>query len=338
VTAALGTGRPPLRVAICSAAHLHFRSYARILAAHSRVHVVGITDTDMARGRAAARDIDVPFVERAEDLLSRADAVVVTSENVHHRLYVEMAARAGMAILCEKPLATRIEDADAMMRAAEEGGARLYTALPVRGLPAVGRVRALVQGGALGRVLALMGTNHGRLPPGWFLDPGLAGGGAVMDHVSHIADIMRWVLNDDVVSVYAETSHRLHRRAVEDAALIHLTFRRGAVAALDPSWSRPASFPTWGDATLQVVGTDGVADLDAWAERLDMFPPDAAPPRSLGYSPDMDVLMLNRFVAAASGGPAALELATGSDGRAVLAITVAAYQSAASRAPVAVPP
>ncbi len=326
-----------LRVGLFSAAHVHFDTYAALLAARPDVELVGLTDTDAARGQAAALRLHLPWVAPPETLVSRCEAAVVTAENVNHRRYAELAGRAGLAVLCEKPLATALADADAMLAAAAEGGGQLYTALPVRGLPSVSRLRHLVQSGQLGKIVAMAGTNRGQLPPGWFLDPALSGGGALMDHVSHVADLMRWILADEVAQVYAAASSGMYGLGVEDTAVVHLTFRRGAVATLDPSWSRPRSLPTWGDVRLEVMGTHGVAALDAGTEQMDWFTREPGAHRAVGYGPDMDALLVDRFVAAAAGGPVAPELATGRDGRAATAVTLAAYASLRSGHVVDVP-
>lgn len=326
-----------LRVGLFSAAHVHFDTYAALLAGRPDVELVGLTDTDPARGQAAAQRLHLPWVAPPETLVSRSEAAVVTAENVNHRRYVELAARAGLEVLCEKPLATTLADADAMLEAAMAGGGHLYMALPVRGLPAAGRLRQLVQGGQLGQIFAMAGANRGQLPPGWFLDPALSGGGAIMDHVSHVADLMRWILDDEVARVYAAASNGLYGLGVEDAAVVHLTFRSGIVATLDPSWSRPRSFPTWGDVHLEVMGTKGVAELNGGTERVDWFPRPPGVHRAAGYGPDMDALLVGRFVEAAAGGAVAPELATGLDGRAATAVTLAAYASIEAGRPVNVP-
>lgn len=66
------------------------------------------------------------------------------------------------------------------------------------------RVKQALEQGQTGEVLAIKGTNHGRMPGGWFTDPDLAGGGAVLDHTVHVADLIRWLLGKEFTSVYAE--------------------------------------------------------------------------------------------------------------------------------------
>jgi UDP-N-acetylglucosamine 3-dehydrogenase len=69
-------------------------------------------------------------------------------------------------VLCEKPIATTVEDARAMIQASENSGGQLRTAFPVRYLPPVARAREIVRGGSMGRVLAVNSTNHGQIPGG----------------------------------------------------------------------------------------------------------------------------------------------------------------------------
>src|SRR5215203_3512398 len=100
--------------------------------------------------------------------------------------------------------AGRVSGGVLLDQASENSGSMLRTAFPVRYLPSVARAREIVRGGALGCVLAVSGTNRGKIPGGWFLDPELAGGGAVMDQTVHLADLLRWMLDVEVKSVYAE--------------------------------------------------------------------------------------------------------------------------------------
>src|SRR5690606_7584928 len=116
-----------------SFAHMHAYSYARVLTSTPGVELVGINDADAARGKQAAEHYGTRYFERLDDLFTApVDCVVICSPNAEHKEHAIAAARAGKHILCEKPIATRIEDAQAMIRAAEEHGVVLQTAFPVR--------------------------------------------------------------------------------------------------------------------------------------------------------------------------------------------------------------
>ncbi len=329
---------PTIRVALLSAAHVHAPSYARALIHLAGVELVAVWDDDTSRGDAFARQRNVPFVENLEGLLARQDldAVVITSENVHHRALCEAACAAGKHVLCEKPLAVDKASAEAMIAAATAAGIVLATAFPMRhNGPARAAKRAL-DGGALGRVLAVRATNHGALPPGWFLDPELSGGGAVLDHTVHVADLLRWYLRDEPVEVYAEISHGLHNLPVEDAALLTITFASGVVATLDPSWSRPPSFPTWGDVTMEIVGERGVLQLDAFAQKIVYNGTGDRRTEWLDWGADADEALIGDFARAIreGGRPAA----DGRDGERALAVALAAYASARGGRPEPVAP
>lgn len=325
-----------VRVGMVSFAHVHSPPYAAVLRELDIADFVGITDEDPDRGAEAAERFGVPFFESSDSLFDEAEAVVVCSENKNHARDVIPALQSGVHVLCEKPISTTVEDARAMIRASETSGRQLRTAFPVRYLPSVARAREVVRAGSLGRVLALNGTNHGQIPGGWFLDPELAGGGAVMDHTVHLADILRWMLGVEVKSVYAEVGSFFGAGRTDDAAILTLEleggpFADGTFATIDPSWSRGDGFPTWGDVTLRIAGTAGVLDIDPFARPLRTFDHETRTPSWTYMGEDMNALMLADFLrGVAEDDPAG---ASGLDGLRTLEIVLAAYRSGEDHEP-----
>ena len=320
---------------------MHAASYAAALAAHPQAELVGIADPDPERGRRMAAQFGTAcFPSEAALLEAGLDGVVVTAENVRHRPLVLQAAANVRAILCEKPLATTAEDAQAMIAACRDAGTALATAFPCRYSPAYQSLRRQVQAGMVGDVLALRGTNHGKMPGGWFVDTALSGGGAVLDHTVHVADLNRFLLGRDAVEVHAEIGHGFYHQDWDDTGFLTITYDGGVFATLDTSWSRPASYPTWGDVTLQVVGTRGILDLDLFAQSLAHYSPVSSPANSPASPPvawphwgsDIDRGLVADFLRLCRG-EAAPDLATGEDGLHALAVALAAYRSAASGAP-----
>ncbi len=326
-----------LKIGLFSFAHMHALAYAEALAAHPGAEFVGIADPDEARGRAMAARFGTTYYGSESALLDqRLDGVIVTSENVYHRRLVEQAASAGVrAILCEKPLATTIEDARAMLAACASAGVNLATAFPCRYSPAFRRLRQQVLGGAIGDVLAIRGTNHGLMPGGWFVDKALSGGAAVLDHTVHVADLNHLLLGREASEVYAETANGFYHETWEDTGFLTITYDGGVFATLDTSWSRPKTFPTWGDVTLQVVGSGGVLDLDMFAQNLVHYNDAAGRVAWAGWGSDTDSGLVADFLRLAAG-ETAPDLATGEDGLAALAVALAAYRSAECGEPVAV--
>jgi UDP-N-acetylglucosamine 3-dehydrogenase len=325
-----------VKVGIVSFAHVHAPAYAAVLKDLEEADFVGIADEVTDRGPEAAERFGVGYFESTGSLLREVDAVVVCSENKYHARDVIPALEGGVHVLCEKPIATTIEDARAMIGASESSGSQLRIAFPVRYLPSVVRARELVRGGSLGRVLAVNGTNHGQIPGGWFLDPDLAGGGAVMDHTVHLADILRWMLDVEVKSVYAEVDTFFGGGETDDAAILTLELEGGpiadgTIATIDPSWSRGDGFPTWGDVTLRIAGTSGVLDVDPFARPLRTFDHQSRAPSWSYTGQDMNALMLADFLrGVARGEPAG---ASGLDGLRTLELVLAAYRSGEDHEP-----
>ncbi|MFB5190605.1 Gfo/Idh/MocA family protein [Alicyclobacillus fastidiosus] len=324
-----------MKVAILSFAHMHALSYADAVQ-QSGVDLV-ISDFDEARGREMASRFNTPYVKDYQEVLADPDieAVIVCSENASHAQLVIDAAEAGKHVLCEKPLATTVADARRMIEACERAGVKLQTAFPIRYSTPVQRLKRLIESGKVGRILAMSGTNRGQNPGGWFVDPALSGGGAVFDHTVHILDIMRWYTGSEVSEVYAEVDSRFGERGIDDCGLLTLTFANGVIATHDPSWSRPKSFPTWGDVTLRVIGTGGVVSVDALAQNLVHYDDTDLRARRVPWGDDADLHMVQSFLDCVRYDTQ--PLATGVDGLKAVEVALAAYESARTKRPVQLP-
>lgn len=326
-----------MRVGILSAAHVHADAYVGNFRA-AGADVVGVCDDDADRGTRWAAEHAVPWMESVDALFAAGvDAVAVCSETSHHLALVERAAAEGVAILCEKPLATTEDDAHRLVETCARAGVPLMTAFPMRFSPPLIEGAALLRDGGLGRLRSCVGTNQSVLPTkhgAWFADPRLAGGGAVMDHSVHLADIYRWYLGADPVEVYAVTNRVLHadQVEVETGALLMLTYADGTFATIDASWSRPHDYPTWGGLTLSLLGEHGTVDIDAFSQHLTT---QGGPDGPLAWPPwgtDANQGLIDAFLATARGEtPPAV---TGDDGLAATKIALAAYRSAQSGKPI----
>ena len=321
-----------LRVGLVSYAHVHAPGLLRTMASLPQVELSGLYDEERARGETAAGALGTTFHRDLDALLERSDAVVIASTNVDHRRYTEAAAKRGVHVLSEKPLATTLEDGRAMVEACATAGVQLGTAFPVRSSAAVLSLKSLIESGALGAIRAVRGTNPGRFPGSWFGDRSKAGGGAVMDHTVHVADLLRWLLADEVVRVHAEIGSWLWDLEVDDCGILSLDLAKGAFASIDCSWSRPKAFPTWGGLTLHVVGERGTVDVDVFRQALVHYDDRAGETRLAGWGEDLNARMLGDFVdAILAGRPVPI---SGVDGLRALEVAIAAYRSAERQEPV----
>jgi predicted dehydrogenase len=329
-----------MKIGIMSVAHLHAEAYIGNLRAIPGVEFIGLADEDNARGQRYARQFNAPLFPSYEALLdARPDGVLVCSENSKHRPLVEMAAAAGVHVLSEKPLATTLEDARAMMDACDRAGVKLMTAFPMRFSAPLRDVKARLDAGDLGQVYCFNGTNQGELPKrhrAWFVDPELAGGGAVLDHTVHLADIMRWYLDSEVVEVYAQTNKIFHADEVEveTGGLLMLSFANGVFASIDCSWSKPDYYPTWGGLTFEMVSERGAVRVDAFRQNLTVYSDVLQRPAWAHWGSDSNQAMLEEFVACIrEDRPPGV---SGLDGYRALEVALAAYTSAQSGQPVSV--
>lgn len=327
----------PLRIGLLSLAHGHAFSYLNCLHARADVEVVGYYDEDDERARHVATQQHVKCFGSADALLSeRLDGVIVCAANAHHRRWVEAAAGNVRAILCEKPIATTLADAQAMIDLCVQRATKLQIAFPVRFAPPVQWLKALLDRGDLGRIYAVQTTNHGGMPGGWFVDPTLAGGGAVMDHTVHVIDLLRWFWNTEVTEVYAEVGvNLLHPDlGIDDVGLLSFTLANGVYGTLDTSWSRPLSHPVRGDVKIEVMAENGVVYLDAFRQHLTVSSNQTGRSRWEGWGSNMDQGLVDDFVDLLHSGRE--PSISGEDGLAALAVALAAYRSAELGEPVKV--
>jgi len=332
-------------IGLLSFAHTHAETYAALLRDRGDVELVtcdpGPHAAGELRGAEAAAAWGVEHVGSVEELLARGlDAVVVASENARHRELVELALDAGCHVLCEKPLATSRDDAAAMRTAVERSGKFLMVAYPVRFSSAFGQLRDQVAQGRLGQLLSVRGANNGKLPTSrsWFTDPALAGGGALVDHVVHLADLLDVLTGGaQALTVSAVGNSLLHPgAAAETAGLVAITYPGGLVATFDCSWSEPESAPSWGGLSLTAAGTGGTVAVDVFGSKVRGLVSSSGLPVELAYGPDLDEAMLDTFLGAVRSGSAPqpdLEV-----GARTLSVVLAAQESYRTGRTVAVRP
>ena len=334
-------------VAILGCAHVsHAWSYARALRLSPTARLAGVFDVSPQLCEPVARDFDAPVHLDAAALVEAAgvDAVVVCSATADHRSYVELAAERGRHVLCEKPLATTLSDARAMISACRSGGVQLHCAFVSRFLPLVQQARAVLQAGDIGDVIGMVAGNRGRPPlppqyPDWITSPAQAGGGALIDHSVHLTDVLRHLTGREVRRVGAEADSLLWGLSVDDVALMSLTFDGGAVASIDPSWSVPAGNPWDYDFFCRILGSAGCVSITDTAESLQLVSRlVGGGVRSIGFGADADQAMIEAFVASIRAGSVVDPCADGTDGLRALEVALAGYESANRRRMVDLPP
>lgn len=335
-----------LGVVLLGCAHLpHAMSYARALSISGSARLVGVHDESAELGHRVARFAGSTYHENPEALVASRNvgAAVVCSATSGHRALVELAAGAGLHVLCEKPIATNLEDARAMVEATTSAGVQLQVAFVTRFYPLVQHVRRVIAAGELGDLVGMVGGNRGRPPlppqyPDWITNPVQAGGGALIDHSVHVTDAMRHVSGREVVTVAAEIDDAMWGAGVDDMALLSLVFDGGLVASVDPSWSVPSGNPWDYDFYLRVLGTEGALAISDVAESLHVVGDTGRTGVvQVPFGIDIDAALIEAFVASVRAGKLLDPCADGEDGLRALEIALAGYTSSRERRTVRLP-
>lgn len=315
-----------MNIGIMSFAHIHATSYANAIKRIPGVTLTAIYDTDIARGEAAAKEYGVLFyAERDAFLQTDVCAVLICSENVLHKEMAVAAAHANKHILCEKPIATTLEDANEMIRICKEQRVKLQIAYPVRFSEPIRALKQTIDAGELGEIVAIRTTNRGQNPGGWFIDNKLSGGGALLDHTVHMVDIMRWYLQDEVQEVTAFEDRYFTDIHTDDAAIMTLRFNNGVIASHDASWSRFPQYPTWGDVMIEVIGTKETRKVDVFKEQFRLYGKKDRSLEHVYYGNDTDFDLIVDFIRCLQQDKE--PSITGTDGLKSLEIALAGYQS-----------
>ena len=239
--------------------------------ANPDARIVGLYDVNLERARELAAAHGCRAYETVEELLADPgiDAVSVCTSNATHAEVTIAALAAGKHVLCEKPMATTIEDCEAMVAAAREAGRALMIDQNQRFARAHVRAKELLDAGRIGRVLTFRTTfGHGgpetwSVDPGtgsWFFDPKRAAMGAMADLGVHKTDLIQWLIGQRVSSATAKVATLDKRDAagnlvgVDDNALVIYQMDGGALGTMTASWTYYGPE----DNSTVIYGTEGV--------------------------------------------------------------------------------
>jgi len=178
---------------------------------------------------------------RWDDLLAdrSIDAVVIATPNALHAPQAIACLQAGKHVLVEKPMATSVAQAEGMIAAAGQSGPFLMVAHCWRFHDKVRAVRETILAGTLGEIVKTRGYGvHAESgPAGWFTDPALAGGGALLDMGVHAIDTARFLLGDPQPQrVCAVVGTRYGNYQVDDDAILLISWSNGTNSIVESGW------------------------------------------------------------------------------------------------------
>jgi 1,5-anhydro-D-fructose reductase (1,5-anhydro-D-mannitol-forming) len=207
------------------------------IAAQPDSRVVAVMSSSPERGRAYAERNEVPAAYDALDALladPAVDAVYISTTNELHAAATIAAAHAGKHVLCEKPLATTLDDAHAMAAACRDAGVVFGTNHHLRNAATHRTMRRLIEEGAIGDVLAARAFHAISLPEHlhtWRVSRAEAGGGVIFDITVHDTDVLRFLLGREVLEVVALTIG-----GIEDSVMGVMRFEGDVLASFHDSF------------------------------------------------------------------------------------------------------
>jgi len=318
--------------------------HAAALKTVPEAEVVAVASATPGKAAAFARPRGIPQAfDDYHELLALTDLDMVTvaiPNHLHAQVTVE-AARAGKHVLCEKPLCLTLDEADRMIDACRKAGVLLMYAEELCFAPKYVRAKQLVGEGALGQVfLVRQSEEHSGPHTPWFWDVERSGGGVLLDMGCHSIEYARWVFGKPKVkSVVASLGTFVHgdKTKGEDHSLCIVEYEGGKVGVAEDSWAKGGGI----DDRCEILGSKGFTRADllrgssllTYSEAGYGYAVEKAG-GTQGYSFTMFEEIWNygfpqemgHFVRCVQGKETPLE--TGADGREVLKIICAAYESA----------
>ena len=215
------------------------KAHAEAAGGLSSGRLAGVADIDPAAAAAVGATFGVPSLPVSELAdPDRFDLVVVASPPSTHPDVVIPLLRAGVPVMCEKPLAVNLDDARQLAAVSAETGTPLTMATKFRFVDDVARTRELIARGALGDVLKIEVTFAGRVDMSgrWNADRSVAGGGVLIDNATHAVDLVHHLVGDivEVAAVHGRSGQPVD---VEDSSTLLGRTADGVLAQVDVTWS-----------------------------------------------------------------------------------------------------
>lgn len=226
--------------------------------------LVGIVDVREEVAAAVAERMKCqPFTSPADlvDELHPDAVVLCTPPSTHPGLCSWFLSRS-INVLCEKPLAVGLEEARAMLDAAEQSDALLTMASKFRYVADVVQAKSIVSSGLIGDLILFENafTSRVDMTHRWNADPEISGGGVLIDNGTHSVDILRYFLGP-IVELQVIEGKRVQDVPVEDTVRMFVRSEGGVMGSIDLSWSLNKELPYY----LSIYGSQGTVHV-GWKE------------------------------------------------------------------------
>jgi UDP-N-acetylglucosamine 3-dehydrogenase len=236
-------------VGVGSMGQNHVRLYSQM-----KCELVGVADNNIDSARQIGRMYEIPYYPDYRELLGKVDAVsIAVPTTLHHSVAMDF-LESGVHCLVEKPISFSLEEADDLIRAAENNQVTLAIGHIEHFNPAVIKLKQKVDEGALGKLLIISTRRVGPYVPR------IRDVGIVIDSATHDIGVIRYLLGKNAISVFSRVGSLKHSK--EDHAIIVLDFG-GTTACVEVNWLTPKKV-----RTLIATGSEGSAYLNYIEQEL----------------------------------------------------------------------
>ncbi len=232
----------PVKLAVVGAGLIGSK-HARLVSSQQGCSLVGICDVDSGC-RSVAERFDVPFYQDLTALLEdrNPEGAIIATPNGAHSAIAEICARKAVDVLIEKPIADTLSEAQRIVQLADETGCQVLVGHHRRHNPLVREARSVVQGGALGRLIAVSMLWALLKPIDYYQVDWRCrrpDGGPTLINLIHELDILRFICGE-IRQVYALSASKARGLEVEDSLSITLSFATGALGSILASDAAPS--------------------------------------------------------------------------------------------------
>lgn len=265
-----------LKIGVLGAGGIARRRVLPALAGHSEVEVVAVMD--VAGADAIAREFSIPRYYSDESALladPQVEAVYIASPVFLHHRHIGLAAEAGRAIFCEKPLGRNLAEAREIFQLCKKHGVPLMEGYMMNFHAGHRKIREMIRSGEIGRPVSMraqLSCWYPEIPGAWRQDPSLGGGGALIDMATHCFSLLEYLTGDRINGVFSMTTNQVHHYRSEDSATTLLRFKSGYHATVDSFFclrdeASLNRLEIYGDAGAilaeQTIGQDGGGRVSA---------------------------------------------------------------------------
>ncbi|MBL8094033.1 MAG: Gfo/Idh/MocA family oxidoreductase [Anaerolineales bacterium] len=247
------------------------QKHCSALAVLERANLCAVADVDASILATTAAQYKAAPYANAEELLKHPglDAVVIATPDHLHREACVLAAQHGKHILVEKPLATTIDDSQAIIAAAEAGGVKLMVGFTLRFSLHYQQARKAVIDGVLGSLVSIFARRQNVISQSDRLKGRC---GVLMFLGPHDFDAMRWIVGSEPVTVYSQAATSVPSvYPIENETFTTIKFANGVVGCAQIGWYLQDKHPAGKDFKLDIVGDKGSLNLDQMRQGLEIY-------------------------------------------------------------------